>query len=272
MTEAGTGIERIAAAFAAARDQGRAALMPYLMGGFPDLATSLAVAHAYADSGADLIELGVPYSDPLADGPVVHAAGTKSLEAGTTLADVLTICKALGERLPVVPMVYANMALTPGADRFAEMLLEAGAAGAIVPDLPLGEDRELPAAFAERGLALIPFVAPTTTPERRRKLLAGAEGFVYVVSLTGVTGEREALPEQLTGLVSAVRDEAGVPAAVGFGISTPESAAAVGEIADGVIIGSRLVRAVDEAGGDADSAAAAVGAFLSETRGRLGAA
>lgn len=264
-----TGVERIAAAFAAAREQGRAALMPYLVGGFPDLETSAAVARAYADSGADLIELGVPYSDPLADGPVIHAAATEALAAGTTLEDVLAVCSELGPRLPVLPMVYANMALAPGADRFAQMLLEAGAAGAIIPDLPPGEDRELPAAFAERGLALIPFVAPTTPPERRRRLVSGAQGFIYVVSLTGVTGEREALPADLTGLVDAVREEAGVPAAVGFGIGTPERAAEVGAISDGVIIGSRLVREVADAGADPEAAARAVSAFLEATRERL---
>jgi tryptophan synthase alpha chain len=264
-----TGVERIAVAFAAAREQGRAALMPYLVGGFPSLETSAAVARAYADSGADLIELGVPYSDPLADGPVIHAAATEALAAGTTLEDVLTICSELGSRLPVLPMVYANMALAPGAERFAQMLLEAGAAGAIIPDLPPGEDRELPAAFAERGLALIPFVAPTTPPERRRRLVAGAQGFIYVVSLTGVTGEREALPADLTGLVDAVREEAGVPAAVGFGIGTPERAAEVGAISDGVIIGSRLVREVADAGADPEAAARAVSAFLEATRERL---
>ena len=266
-----TGVERIAAAFAAARDQRRAALMPYLVGGFPDLETSAAVARAYADSGADLIELGVPYSDPLADGPVIHAAATEALAAGTTFEDVLSICSEVGSRLPVLPMVYANMALARGAERFAEMLLEAGAVGAIVPDLPPGEDRELPEALASRGLALIPFVAPTTPPDRRRRLVAGAQGFIYVVSLTGVTGEREALPADLTGLVEAVRSEAGVPAAVGFGIGTPERAAEIGEIADGVIIGSRLVREVADAGADPEAAAAAVAGFLGATRERLSA-
>ena len=200
--------------------------MPYLMGGYPDLPSSLAVAKAYADAGADLVELGAPYSDPLADGPVIHAAATEALGHGTTLADVLTICSEVGDRLPVLPMVYANMALAPGAERFATQLAEAGAAGVIVPDLPPGEDRELPEALAARGLALVPFVAPTTPPERRKRLLADAEGFVYVVSLTGVTGERQALPAELKDLVSAVREESGIPAAVGFGISTPESAAA----------------------------------------------
>ena len=187
----------------------------------------------------------------------------------TSGSSLVLATSPLGPRLPVLPMVYANMALAPGAERFAEMLLEAGAAGAIVPDLPPGEDRELPAAFAERGMALIPFVAPTTPPERRRRLVAGAQGFIYVVSLTGVTGEREALPADLTGLVDAVREEAGVPAAVGFGIGTPERAAEIGAISDGVIIGSRLVREVADADADPEAAARAVSAFLEATRERL---
>lgn len=270
-TMAESGIARIAAAFAAAREQGRAALMPYLMAGFPDLETSRAVAHAYVDAGADLIELGVPYSDPLADGPVIHAAATRALEAGTTLDDALSLCSELSGRVPVLPMAYANMALTHGAGAFAERLAAAGAAGVIVPDLPPGEDEELPGALAERGLAMVPFVAPTTPPSRRRRLVADAEGFVYVVALTGVTGEREALPADLAALVAAVREEAGAPAAVGFGIGTPARAAEIGAIADGVIIGSRLVRAVEQADG-AEAAVEAVREFLSATRERLSAA
>jgi tryptophan synthase alpha chain len=265
-----TGIERIDAAFAAARSEGRAALMPYLMGGFPDLETSAAVGRAYADGGADLIELGVPYSDPLADGPVIHAAATRALAAGTGFDDVLGICAELAPRLPVLPMVYANMALARGAEPFADALLDAGAAGAIVPDLPRGEDAELPAALAARGLALIPFVSPTTPADRLRTLVSDARGFVYVVSLAGVTGERQALPEELAALVEAVREASPAPAAVGFGIGTPERAAEVGEIADGVIIGTRLVREVAEAQG-AEEAAGAVRAFLEQTREKLSA-
>ena len=176
--------------------------MPYLMGGFPDLDTSLAVAEAYADAGADLIELGVPYSDPLADGPVIHAAATRALEAGATLESVLEICRRIGDRVPVIPMAYTNMALARGAERFASELAEAGAAGAIVPDLPLEEGGEVAAALRGAGLALVPLVAPTTPPERRARICAQAEGFVYLVSDTRTTGERERLPEQLADLVA----------------------------------------------------------------------
>ena len=242
--------------------------MPYLMGGFPDLDTSRAVATAYVESGADLIELGVPYSDPLADGPVIHAAATEALRAGITLDDVLGVCGEIDPAVPVLPMIYTNMALSRGAERFAESLLVAGAAGVIIPDLPPGEDGELPAALTERGLALVPFASPTSRRDRLERSLGAARGFVYVVSLAGVTGERAAPPEELADLLDAVRAATPVPAAVGFGIGTPERAAEVGRIADGVIIGSRLVREVAES--DSPGAAAdAVRSFLVETRRRL---
>jgi tryptophan synthase alpha chain len=259
------GVERIAAAFAGAADEGRSALMPYLMGGFPDMETSAAVIDAYADTGADLIELGVPYSDPLADGPVIHSAGTAALEAGATFEGVMALCERVSSRLPVLPMVYANVVLTLGPDRFAAALESAGAAGAIIPDLPPGEDDAVAAALSERGLAPIGFVSPTTSPERLEEIAAGAVGFTYVVSLTGVTGERAELPPELADMVAAVRRSSPAPAAVGFGIGTPEHAAEVGRIADGVIIGTRLVRAVAGAGGRA-AAADAVAAFLADTR------
>lgn len=260
-----SGIERIAAAFAGARGDGRAALMPYLMAGFPDLETAAGVIDAYADTGADLIELGVPYSDPLADGPVIHAAATAALAAGTGFADAMALCERVSARLPVLPMVYANVALTLGPDRFAATLEQAGAAGAIIPDLPPGEDDSVAAALRERGLAPIGFVTPTTAPARRERIAAAAVGFTYVVSLAGVTGERDELPPELAELVAAVRDASPAPAAVGFGIGSPEQAAAVGSMADGVIIGTRLVRAVADSGGR-DQAAEAVSSFLAEAR------
>ena len=259
------GAERISAAFDAACGEGRAALMPYMMGGFPDMETSIAVADAYVEAGADLVELGVPFSDPLADGPVIHAAATRALASGMTLERVLEICERLAARLPVVPMVYANMALARGAESFAARLADAGAAGAIIPDLPLGEEDSLGDALAGAGIAAVPLVAPTTPAARRRLICKRAGGFVYVVSDTRVTGERDELPAGLAGLVRAVREEATVPVAVGFGIGTPEQAGAVGAVADGVIVGSRLVRAVAEADG-ADVAARAVADFIRDAR------
>ena len=182
----------------------------------------------------------------------------------------LEICQSVSERLPVVLMVYTNMVLAHGgAEHFAQHAAEAGAAGAIVPDLPLGEAEEIRAAFAAAGLALVPLVAPTTPAGRLSKICEVARGFVYVVSTVGTTGEREELPEGLADLVAATKAEAEVPVAVGFGIGTPQQAATVGRIADGVIIGSRLVRAAEEAGSP-QAAAEAVAAFLSETRVALG--
>jgi len=241
------GGERIATAFAAARADGRAALMPYMVGGYPDHDGSLAIAEAYVDGGADLIELGVPFSDPLADGPVIHAAATDALRGGATLDSVLDICGSVAERLPVMLMVYANMVLARGPEEFAEAAVAAGAAGAIVPDLSFEEAAGFRDAFDLAGLALAPLVAPTTPADRRRRICEAARGFVYVVSLVGVTGERSDLPPELEELVGAVREESVVPAAVGFGIGTPEQAKAVGEVADGVIIGSRLVRVAADA-------------------------
>jgi tryptophan synthase alpha chain len=265
------GEERIAAAFKAARDEGRAALMPYMMGGFPDRASSLAVAAAYVDAGADLIELGVPFSDPLADGPTIHAAATDALAAGATLEGTLEICASVSGRIPVVLMVYSNMVLAHGgAVEFVRRAAAAGAAGAIVPDLPLDEADDVREALAGEGLALVPLLAPTTPPERRARICAAAQGFVYVVSSVGTTGERQQLPPGLAELVAATKAEAEVPVAVGFGIGTPAQAAEVGEVADGVIVGSRLVRAAGEAG-SADAAAEAVGAFLRDAHAALAA-
>lgn len=264
-----SGAERIAAAFQGAKDEGRAALMPYMMAGYPDRETSIAVAEAYADCGADLVELGVPYSDPLADGPTIHAAGTAALKAGATLGTALEICELISERVTVVFMVYSNMVFAHGgAEAFAQRALAAGAAGAIVPDLPLEEAAPVREAFAAVGLALVPLVAPTTPAERRARICAAAQGFVYVVSTVGTTGERDELPPELSDLVVATQADAEVPVAVGFGIGTPDQVAQVGEVADGVIVGSRLVRAAGEGSGP-DAAAEAVGTFLRDSRAAL---
>jgi tryptophan synthase alpha chain len=243
-----SGIERIAGAFAGVRDSGRrAALMPYLMGGFPDLATSQAIGEAYADGGADLVELGVPFSDPLADGPVIHAAGTAALAAGASLAAVLDVAAALSPRLPVVVMCYANLVLARGVEPFAGALAAAGVSGLIVPDLPLEEAPAMLAACDGAGIALVPLVAPTTPPERLARIGARARGFLYTVSVTGTTGER-AGGERFEAAVQRARAATSVPVALGFGISTPEQAAAAAAAgADGVIVGSRLVREAQEA-------------------------
>jgi len=239
-----SGVERIAAAFSG---HGRtAALMPYLMGGYPDTAASIECGLAAAEAGADLIELGVPFSDPLADGPVIHAAGTEALRNGVHLHDVLGVARELSSQVPVVLMVYANPVLKRGAERFAAEAAEAGAAGLIVPDLPYDEAGAVRDACDAAGMALVPLVAPTTTPERVAEIGRGARGFVYTVSLAGTTGERDELPPELGETVARVREAADVPVAVGFGISTADHARRVAAVADGVIVGSRIVRAAGE--------------------------
>src|SRR4051794_15057886 len=242
------GATRIRAAFE--HPGRRAALMPYLMGGHPDIDASRACLAAAVDAGADLIELGIPFSDPLADGPLIHAAGTQALEAGVKPADVLALCKQVGDRVPVLLMVYANLVLAHGGEDFARRAAAAGACGLIVPDLPHEEAETVRTACEANGLALIPLVAPTTTDDLMRQIGAAANGFIYAVSLVGTTGERGELPPGLPELVERIRATTDVPVAVGFGISTGEQARAVGELADGVIVGSRVVRAAGEGGAD----------------------
>jgi tryptophan synthase alpha chain len=258
-TEATTGTQRIADAFASAH--GRAALMPYLMAGFPSLEQSIAIGEACVRGGADLLELGVPYSDPLADGPVIHEAGTRALAAGASVGGVLEVARALSPSVPVVLMCYANMVFAPGLEAFLERLAQSGACGLIVPDLPLEEADGVRDACEERGLALVPLVAPTTPPERLHAIGAGARGFLYTVSVVGTTGERAAMQERIAEVVARAKASTDVPVALGFGISTPAQALQAAEAgADGVIVGTRLVRAA----GESDDPAGAVGALVAE--------
>ena len=254
-----TGVERIADAFAGHGK--RAALMPYLMAGFPTLEDSVRIGEACVQAGADLLELGVPYSDPLADGPVIHAAGTRALAAGATMTGVLEVARALSGSVPVVLMCYANMVFAPGMEAFVERLERTGACGLIVPDLPQGEAPEVLEACDRRGLALVPLVAPTTTPERLAAIGERARGFLYTVSVVGTTGERRALGERFAEVVARAKASTHAPVALGFGIGTPEQARQAADAgADGVIVGTRLVRAA----GEAADPASAVGSLVSE--------
>ncbi len=232
--------------------------MPYLMGGYPDPDASRACCAAAADSGADLIELGVPFSDPLADGPVIHAAAGEALAGGVTPDDVLSVCESVAAQVPVVLMVYANVVLQAGLSAYVQRAAAAGAAGMIVPDLPHDESGELREACDAQDVALVPLVAPNTAGCRLDAIGEDARGFVYAVSLTGTTGERSTLPPELATMVERVRAATTLPVAVGFGISTSEHASAVADLADGVIVGSRVVRAAGEGG------SAAVGELVSE--------
>jgi tryptophan synthase alpha chain len=258
-----TGVARVAEAFArAAADGRRAALMPYLMGGYPDIETSKAIGLAYADGGADLVELGVPFSDPLADGPVIHAAATTALEAGANLSEVLGVGREIARRIPVILMCYANPIYARGIDRSLDLLVEADISGLIVPDLPFEEAGEIRAACAARELAFVPLVAPTTPPTRMAQIGQTARGFLYVVGVTGTTGERASGGDGRRELLASARASTRVPVALGFGISTPEQAVhAIVDGAEGVIVGSRLVRAAGEAANPADAVRELVAAF-----------
>jgi len=246
--------DNIGAAFASSGK--RAALMPYLMGGYPTPAASREVAAAYVAGGADLVELGIPFSDPLADGPVIHAAGTQALRHGATVDVVLDLGAELARSLPVVVMCYSNLVLARGAESFARALSDRGLSGLIVPDLPLEEADDMRGACDEAGIALVGLVAPTTPDERLEAIGARARGFLYTVSVAGTTGERAT--GDFAELIGRARAHTAVPVAVGFGIGTPDragEAAAAG--ADGVIVGSRLVRAA----GDGEDVEALVRSF-----------
>lgn len=254
------GVQRIADAFSAAGK--RAALMPYVMGGFPTLEQSARIGQACVAGGADVIELGMPYSDPLADGPVIHAAGTAALAAGASVAGVLEVARALSPSVPVVLMCYANMVFAPGLEAFLDRLARSGACGLIVPDLPHQEATEVRAACDRRGLALVPLVAPTTTPEQLAAIGAQARGFLYTVSVVGTTGERQALGDRFAEVVARAKACTQAPVALGFGIGTPEQAEQAADAgADGVIVGTRLVRAAAEAADPAEAVGALVGAL-----------
>jgi tryptophan synthase alpha chain len=225
------------------------------MAGDPDLETTVDLVVGLAKAGADVVELGVPFSDPIADGPVNQAAAARALDGGTTLARIVATVARLRARtaVPVVLFSYFNPILRYGVARLAEQAADSGVDGILCVDLPPEEAAgEYQSALARAGLDAIYLLAPTSTPERMRAVAKAGSGFVYYVSRTGVTGEQSALPRELATEVRAVRKRLKLPVAVGFGISTPEQAAAVARIADGVVVGSALVRLVGEAEEDDD--------------------
>jgi tryptophan synthase alpha chain len=248
------GVERIRAAFAQAHAAGRAAFMPYQMLGHPTPDVSTQIVAALAGAGADLFELGVPFSDPLADGPTIQAAGQTALDNGVTIARCLEMARDLRRRLPKPPfclMGYVNPILAFGVDPFLQAAASAGIDGLIVPDLPPDEPEaeELATGCAAHGIAPIYLLAPTSTAQRIELGVQRSRGFVYLVTVTGITGARAALPAELGAFVQRVRRVAEQrPAgerpyiAVGFGIGTPELAAQAAQLADGVIVGSALVK------------------------------
>lgn len=243
-----TGVERIAATFARCRAERRAALIPFLAAGDPDFATTFALARAAADAGADIIELGVPFSDPLADGPVIQAAYARALQGGASTRLALRCAAGVAEQTdrPVVLMVALNQVLSFGMDPFIEDAAGAGVAGVIVPDLPLEDADELRAVAARVGLATVFLAAPDTPAARLADIVRASTGFVYMVRRRGVTGIG-LTEDDLPARVAAARATSTVPIAAGFGVTTAADAADVARVADGVIVGSALIRAAGEA-------------------------
>ncbi len=256
MTRSTLGSRRIGEAFAAARAAGRIAFVPYVVAGYPDLSASEALALAALDAGADLLEIGLPYSDPLADGVTLQRASAAALARGVNLDASLDLVESVARARPdkpVLVMGYANQFLGPrGADAIAKRLRTAGAAGAIVADLPPDEGAPLEAAFERHGLALVYLVAPTSSADRLELIGERAGGFVYCVSLTGVTGARSTGPAHIGPLVRRIKAATTLPVAVGFGVSRPEHVTAVARAgADGVIVASALMDALGPDGRDA---------------------
>jgi tryptophan synthase alpha chain len=224
--------------------------MPYFPLGYPDLDTSIDVIEALAKNGADLIEVGLSFSDPLADGPVIQHATQIALEKGITVKKSLEAVKELRSRgvdIPLILMGYYNPMLAYGLEKFVRDAQEAGADGFIIPDLPMEESEEFEAIVGADGrppLPLIPMLAPTSSPERMEMIARNAKGFIYLVAVIGITGERKSLAEGLGDLIAQVREHTSVPVCVGFGIGTPEQAREVGTMADGAIVGTACVRVI----------------------------
>eukprot|EP00270_Netrium_digitus_P000509 TRINITY_DN1055_c0_g1_i2.p1 TRINITY_DN1055_c0_g1~~TRINITY_DN1055_c0_g1_i2.p1 ORF type:complete len:382 (+),score=70.86 TRINITY_DN1055_c0_g1_i2:2-1147(+) len=239
----------LADTFAALREQGKVALIPFIMAGDPALEATEEVLVKLDECGADIIELGVPYSDPLADGPVIHAAATRALQKGTDLSAVLSMLKRVSGRIsvPVVLFTYFNPIMKKGLATFMATVREAGATGLVVPDVPLEETGELRRLATANGLELVLLTTPTTPRVRMAAIAEASQGFLYLVSLTGVTGARAKVEGRVETLLQQIKQETKKPVAVGFGISTPEQAVQVAQWgADGIIIGSALVRLMGE--------------------------
>lgn len=242
---------RIEQTFDALRAQGGKALIPFITAGDPDLATSEQVILSLIEAGADIIELGVPFSDPMADGPTIQAASERALAAGTTLDGVLDLVARVRQysQVPIVLMGYYNPVFRFGAERFAQRAKHAGVDALLLVDLPAEEQDELRTYLAPQGIHLITLLAPTTPSKRTAELLAAAQGFVYYVSMTGVTGTSKVDSAAIEQSVAHLREHSPVPVAVGFGITTAEDAAAIARFSDAVVVGSALVKVIQQHAG-----------------------
>ncbi|MEP1229802.1 MAG: tryptophan synthase subunit alpha [Litorimonas sp.] len=246
--------QRINQTFANRRTKGQAAFVAYIMGGDPDRAASQKVLNALPENGVDIIELGMPFTDPAADGPTIEEAGLRSLAAGTTLTTILEMAsefRKTNDTTPIIIMGYCNPVHHMGYAAFAKRAKAAGVDGAIIVDLPPEEDSELREAFEVHDLALIRLATPTTDDARLPRVVAGTKGFVYYVSMTGITGASFAQAGSITTQVAKVRKASGLPVVVGFGVKTPERAREVAKDADGVVVGSAIVKTLHEDGPDA---------------------
>jgi tryptophan synthase alpha chain len=254
-------VSRLATTFARLRDEGRAALIAFVTAGDPSPAHTPAILDAIAEAGADVVELGMPFTDPMADGPAIQEANIRALAAGTKTADVLAIARGFRARHPDVPLVlmgYANPMLSRGADWFAQELEKAGIDGVICVDVPFEEDAALGPALRSRGVDLVRLATPTTDAARLPAVLEGASGFLYYVSVAGITGLQQAATGSIEDAVAKLRAGTDLPIAVGFGVRTPEQAGAIARVADGVVVGSAIVDALAKAGGDPQAGAALV--------------
>lgn len=248
------GLKSIQGAFEQAKKEKRACFMPYFPIGFPNYEESLDILRTLAKTGADIIEVGVPFSDPLADGPTIQAATQQALENGTTpqmCIDAIAQLRQEGITTPMVLMGYLNPFIAYGFENLINTAQEVGIDGFVVPDLPVDEAEEFQALVEDAGLSMTHFLAPTSGAQRMRLVAKKTRGYIYLVSVTGITGAREALPSDLTRNIAAIRTISQLPIAVGFGIGTPEKAKAVGKLATGVIVGSALVNAAADGGATA---------------------
>lgn len=265
------GRTRIEAAFAKANSEKRAALVTYLMAGDPDLESSYAALCALRDGGADIIEIGAPFTDPMADGAAIQKAGLRALANGTKLTDVIALAARFRKddaATPLILMGYANPVHSLGYEAFAQKAAEAGIDGTIIVDLPPEEDGDLRAIYAKHGLSVIRLATPTTDESRAAKVAEGASGFIYFVAVTGVTGAGSADPAAIAGKVAMVRRVSGLPVCVGFGVKNGAQAAEMAKIADGVVVGSAFVEKAGDAHakGQYGSAGPAMGALAHELR------
>jgi len=239
----------IDAQFGRLRAEKRKALIPFLGAGDPDLGTTAALVRELARRGASLIEIGFPYSDPIADGPVIQASYTRALKKGVRVEEIFRTVRELGSvGVPLVGMVSYAIVHRRGPESFLQQAQEAGFSGAIIPDLPIEEAEGIARLAAARDFKLIQLVTPTTPPDRAVQIAKLSTGFLYVVSTTGITGERDRLPEQLVGHLAWLRQQTALPLCVGFGISTPEQARLLRGAADGIIVGSAFVRRIEQGG------------------------